>query len=94
LKRSQSNSDWCWFVSDEVLEGSSGHVGVHELEKTIGVALLGEGNGDWSGFVGDEVLEGTSGDVGIHKFEETIGIRLGLIELEESLGDWSVGILN
>ena len=92
--RSQSNSDWCWFVSDKVLKVTSGDVGIHELEKTIGVALLGEGNGDWSWFVGHEVLEVSSGYVGVHKLEEAIGVRLGLIELEEGLGDWGIGVLD
>jgi len=89
---SQSNSDWCWLVSDEVLEVASGHVGIHKLEKTVSVGLLGKGNGDWGWLVGDKVLQVTSGDVGIHELEEAIGVRL--VELDEGLGDWGIGILN
>jgi len=89
---SQSDSDWCWLVSDEVLQVASGHVGVHELEKAIGVGLLSESHGDWGWLVGNKVLKVSSGHVGIHKLEEAIGVRL--IELNEGLGDWSIGILN
>jgi len=80
----KSNSNWCWLVGDEVLEVSSGDVGVHELEKSIGIGLLGKGNGNWCWLVGDEVLEVSSGDVGIHELEETISIGL----LGKSDGDW------
>ena len=90
----ESNGDWGWLVSDEVLEVSSGDVGVHKLEETIGIGFLGESNGDWGWLVSDEVLEVSSGDVGIHKLEKSIGIGFHLIELDESLGDWSIGVLN
>ena len=53
----EGDSDWCWLVSDKVLEVSSSDVGVHELEKTIGIRFLGETNGDWGWLVSDEVLE-------------------------------------
>jgi len=92
--RSQGNSDWGWLISDEVLQVSSGHVGVHELEETIGVRLLSEGHGNWGWLVGNKVLKVASGHVGIHKLEEAVGIRLGLIELHEGLGDWSISVLN
>ena len=90
----ESDGDWGWLVGNEVLEVSSGDVGVHELEKTIGVRFLGESDGDWGWLVSDEVLEVSSGDVGIHKLEKSIGIGFHLIELDESLGDWSIGVLN
>mgnify|MGYP001069396708 CR=1 FL=1 len=90
----ESDGDWGWLVSDEVLEVSSGDVGVHKLEETIGIGFLGESNGDWGWLVSDEVLEVSSGDVGIHKLEKSIGIGFHLIELDESLGDWSIGVLN
>ena len=92
--RSQGNSDWGWLISDEVLQVSSGHVGVHELEETIGVRLLSEGHGDWGWLIGHEVLQVASSDVSVHKLEEAIGIRLRLIELHEGLGDWSISVLN
>ena len=90
----KSNGDWGWFVSDEVLEVSSGDIGVHKLEETIGIRFLGKSNGDWAWFVSDEVLEVSSGDVGVHQFEETIGIGFGFIKLDKSLGDWSISVLN
>ena len=36
----KGNGDWGWLVSDKVLQVSSGHVSVHELEKAISIALL------------------------------------------------------
>ena len=64
---SKGNGDWCWLVSDEVLKVSSGDVGVHKLEKTIGIRLLGvklnEGLGNWSISVLNKVNEGRLGDV-------------------------------
>jgi len=90
----KSNSNWRWFISNQVLEVSSSDVGVHKLEKTIGIGFLGKSNGDWGWFVGDEVLEVSSGDVGVHKFEKTIGIGFHLIELDKSLSDWSISVLD
>ena len=90
----KSHSNWGWLVSDEVLEVSSSDVGVHELEKTIGIRFLGETNGDWGWLVSDEVLEVSSGDVGVHKLEEAVGIGFHLIKLDESLGDWGIGVLD
>ena len=55
---------------------------------------MGEGNGDWSWLVGQEVLEVSSGYVGVHELEEAIRVRLRLIELEESLGDWCISVLD
>jgi hypothetical protein len=51
-----------WFVCDKVLQVSSGDVGIHEFEETIGIVLvetkveLGEGRCDWCWLVGDDVL--------------------------------------
>jgi hypothetical protein len=80
----ECDSDWCWLVSHEVLQVTSGDIGVHKLEESIGVALLGEGNGDWSWLICDQVLKIASCDVGIHQLEESIGVAL----LGESNGDW------
>ena len=55
---------------------------------------MGKGNGNWCWLVGNEVLEVSSGDVGVHKLEETVGIGLLGVELNESLGNWSVGVLD
>jgi len=55
---------------------------------------LGKGNGNWCWLVGDEVLKVSSGDVGVHKLEEAIGIGFLGIELDKSLGNWSIGVLN
>jgi len=55
---------------------------------------LSESDGDWGWLVGDEVLQVTSGDVGVHKLEETVGIGFTLIELDESLGNWCIGVLD
>ena len=55
---------------------------------------MGKSNGDWGWLVSDEVLEVSSGDVGVHKLEEAIGIGFHLIELDESLSDWGIGVLN
>ena len=90
----EGNGDWGWLVSDEVLEVASGDVGVHKLEESIGVGLLGEGNGDWGWLVSDKVLQVSSGHIGIHKLEESIGIGLLLIDLDKSLGDWGIGVLD
>ena len=81
---SKSDSDWGWLIGNQVLEVSSGDVGVHELEETIRIGLLGKSDSDWGWLVSDEVLEVASGDVGIHKLEEAIGVRL----LSESNGNW------
>ena len=55
---------------------------------------MGETNGDWGWLVSDEVLEVSSGDVGVHKLEEAVGIGFHLIKLDESLGDWGIGVLD
>jgi hypothetical protein len=70
----KSNSDWCWLVSNKVLEVSSSNIGIHEFEETVSIALLGKGNGDWCWLVSDEVLEVSSGDVGVHQLEKSISI--------------------
>ena len=90
----KSDGDWGWLVGDEVLEVSSGDVGVHKLEEAIGIRLLGKSNGNWCWLVSDEVLKVSSGDVGIHKFEEAIGIGLLRVELDKGLGDWGIGVLD
>jgi len=81
---SETDSDWGWFIGDEVLKVSSGNVGIHELEEAIGIGFLGKSDGDWGWFIGDEVLEVSSGDVGVHKLEKTISIRF----LGKSDSDW------
>jgi hypothetical protein len=90
----KSNGDWRWLVGDEVLEVSSGDVSIHKLEETIGVGFLGESNGDWRWLVSDKVLEVSSGDVGVHKLEKAIGVGFHLVKLDESLGEWCIGVLN
>merc|ERR1711981_526441 len=74
----KSNSNWSWFVSDQILQISSCYVSVHKLEKTISITLisLSKSNGDWCWLVGDKVLEVSSGDVSIHNLEEAISITL------------------
>jgi len=69
---SEGNSDWCWLVSDKVLEVSSSDIGVHKLEETIGIGLLSESDSDWRWLVSNEVLEVSSGHISVHKLEETI----------------------
>merc|ERR1719478_498329 len=93
-KLGKTDSDWGWLVSNQVLEVSSGDVSVHKLEEAIGVGFLGKSNGDWGWLVGDEVLEVSSGDVGVHKLEETVGIGFHFTKLNESLGDWSISVLD
>jgi len=90
----ETNGDRGWLVSDEVLEVSSSDVGVHELEKSIGIRFLGETNCDWGWLVGDKVLEVSSGDVSVHELEEAVGIGFHLIELDEALSDWGIGVLD
>ena len=90
----KSNGDWGWLISNQVLEVSSGDVSVHKLEEAISVGFLGESNGDWGWLVGDKVLEVSSGDVGVHKLEEAVGIGFHLVKLDESLGDWSISVLD
>jgi len=90
----KGNGNWGWLIGNEVLEVSSGDIGVHELEEAIGIRLLGKSNGNWCWLVGDEVLKVSSGDVGIHKFEEAIGIGLLRVELNKSLGDWGISVLD
>ena len=55
---------------------------------------MGKGNGNWCWLVGNEVLKVTSGDVGVHKLEETVSIGLLGVELNEGLGNWSIGVLD
>jgi hypothetical protein len=69
-----------------------GHEGWDNMD--WGSLSLGKGNSDWCWLVGNEVLEVSSGDVGVHKLEETVGIGLLGVELNESLGNWSVGVLD
>ena len=86
--------DWGGLISHKILEVSSGDIGIHKLEKAIGIRLLGKSNGNWCWLVSDEVLKVSSGDVGIHKFEEAIGIGLLRVELDKGLGDWGIGVLD
>jgi hypothetical protein len=55
---------------------------------------LGETNCDWGWLVGDKVLEVASGDVSVHELEEAVGIGFHLIELNETLSDWGIGVLD
>jgi hypothetical protein len=57
---------------------------IHELEKTIGITLLGKGNSDWCWLVSDEVLKISCGYVSIHEFEKNISFRF----LCKSNSDW------
>ena len=62
-----SPTDWGWLVGDKVLEVSSGDVGVHKLEKSVGIGFhlvkLDESLSDWSISVLDKGNKGLLGDV-------------------------------
>jgi hypothetical protein len=64
---SKSNSDWRWLISDEVLEGTSGHVVVEESAEVVSISSLGKSNSDWGWLVSDEILQSSSGDIVIEK---------------------------
>ena len=63
----KGNGNWCWLVGNEVLKVTSGDVGVHKLEETVGIGLLGvelnEGLGNWGIGVLDKVNEGRLGNI-------------------------------
>ena len=63
----ESYGDWGWLVGNEVLEVSSGDVGVHELEEAVGIGFhlikLDEALSDWGISVLDKGNKGLLGDV-------------------------------
>ena len=90
----ESNGDWGWLINDEVLEVASSDVLSTESEHAVLIALLGESNGNWGWLVNDEVLEVTSGHIFSTEGEHAVFVRLELIELDETLSDWGISILD
>jgi hypothetical protein len=73
----KGNSDWCWFVSDEVLKVSSGNVGVEEGGNVVGVSFgfikLEKRLGDWCISISDKVNKCIFCDVFSIKFTNELG---------------------
>jgi hypothetical protein len=63
----EGNGDWGWLVSDQVLQVTSGDIGVHKLEETVSIRFslieLHESLGNWCIGVLDQVNESGLGHV-------------------------------
>ena len=91
---SELHGDWCWHVSNEVLQHSGGYVVIHQ-GPLGGGSSLGKLHGDWSWHVSNQVLQHSGGDVVVHQSPLRFDIGLSVdirIELDETLGDWGIGV--
>jgi len=73
----KSNSNWCWLVSDKVLEVSSGDVAIEKSGDIVGIsfAFIKEEKrlGDWCVSISDKVNKSIFGDVFSVKFTNELG---------------------
>jgi len=85
LHLSELESDWCWMIGDEILEGSNGYIVVEKREIVLLGLLLSKLESDWCWVVGDEILESGNGYVVVEKSEVVLLSKL------ESNWCWVVG---